>query len=143
MALEIINTPVTGIYGDSTVRTAKKELGKDDFLLLLTKQMQNQDPLKPMDNMEFVSQMANFTTLEQITNMGRAMDKFLTKTGDSYKTDSMWILGQTVTALPEGAVEPITGTVSSVKFVDGEAVFKIGDTELKMGDIQKIEIPTA
>ena len=44
-------------------------MGKDEFLKLLTTQMQAQDPLNPMDNTEFVSQLSQFTSLERLENM--------------------------------------------------------------------------
>ncbi|WP_374724035.1 flagellar hook assembly protein FlgD [Calidifontibacillus erzurumensis] len=52
-------------------------LGKDDFLKILMVQLQNQDPLNPMDDKEFIAQMAQFSTLEQITNMSNNFDKFI------------------------------------------------------------------
>ena len=123
--------------------TAKSTLDKDSFLKLLTTQLQNQDPLQPTDNMEFVSQMANFSTLEQMTNMTSTMEKFLTSMASSYKVEAMSYLGLKVTAQPADQPDAIVGTVKSVKFVDGEAVLKVGETEVKLSDIQKIEYPDA
>ena len=49
-------------------------LGQEDFLKLLMTQLQNQDPMEPMDNGEFMGQMAQFSTVEGITEMGESID---------------------------------------------------------------------
>ncbi|OIP27308.1 hypothetical protein AUK22_05725 [bacterium CG2_30_54_10] len=141
MALEIVDVPVSGV-NRTTARTPKKEMGKDDFLLLLTKQLQYQDPMKPADNMEFVNQMASFSTLEQITNLGKSMEKFIANSDSSYKMQAMSYLGMKVTAQPEGLPEPIVGMVTSMKFVNGEAVLKVGTNDVKVSEIQSVEYPT-
>ena len=55
--------------------TKSNELDKDAFLQLLVAQLQNQDPLEPQDNGEFIAQMAQFSTLEQMNNMTESMNK--------------------------------------------------------------------
>lgn len=54
--------------------TAKNTLDKDSFLKLLTTQLQKQDPLSPMDSNAFVAQLAQFSSVEALENMGRKLD---------------------------------------------------------------------
>jgi flagellar basal-body rod modification protein FlgD len=59
---------------NSTVNNGKKpqqSLGKDDFLQLLMKQLAYQDPMAPMEDKEFIAQMAQFSSLEQMNNMAK------------------------------------------------------------------------
>lgn len=55
--------------------TGKSVLGKDDFMKLMIQQMKNQDPLNPMDGTQFSAQLAQFSSLEQLTNMNDSLNK--------------------------------------------------------------------
>ena len=70
---------ISGLVGQSslsgaTTSSASDELGKDDFLKLLTTQLQYQDPLNPMSNEEFVAQLAQFSSLEQLQGLTTGME---------------------------------------------------------------------
>lgn len=75
-----------GITNDYYLNTSKynyttekdnSTLGKDAFLQILITQLQNQDPTNPMDDREFIAQMAQFSSLEQMQNMTKAMENLL------------------------------------------------------------------
>lgn len=75
-------------------RTVNHSLGKDDFLKLLIAQLSNQDPTSPIENTEFIAQMAQFSSLEQMTNMSAEFTKLA---GVFRVSEASSILGKTVT----------------------------------------------
>ena len=77
MAVNNVNNTYSSMSGDQLAdasRVVSKELDKDAFLRLLLAELANQDPLNPMDDREFIAQMAQFSTLEQMTNMTKALE---------------------------------------------------------------------
>lgn len=64
----------TGSSLTTAASTGSSQLGKQDFLNLLVKQLQYQDPLNPMDDKDFVAQLAQFSSLEQLTNISTGID---------------------------------------------------------------------
>ncbi len=74
-------------------RKASQELGKDDFLKLLLTQLSHQDPTSPMDNNEFIAQMAQFSSLEQINNMSNSFAKMAAMMNSDQAVNS---IGKTV-----------------------------------------------
>lgn len=91
-------------------RTASQELGKDDFLKLLLTQLSNQDPTRPMENTEFIAQMAQFSSLEQMTNMSTEFAKLANVLNSN---EAVSLLGKNVTISTgdtsvNGVVEAVT-----------------------------------
>jgi flagellar basal-body rod modification protein FlgD len=73
-----VTAPITGNAGgaaatETSVLAGKATLGKDDFLRILVTQLRNQDPLNPMEGTEFATQLAQFSSVEQLIQMGEAM----------------------------------------------------------------------
>ena len=121
--MELLNTQMTASeklnvenqvnsYNKTLVQNGRKtsnELGKDDFLKLLITQLSNQDPTNPMENTEFISQMAQFSSLEQMTNMSTSFSKMASFINSSEaastlgKTVELKIGYTTTTGIVEGA----------------------------------------
>ncbi len=93
----------------SRVRTVKNTLDKDDFLKILLTQLTHQDPTRPMEDQEFVAQMAQFSSLEQMTNMTAELSRVFQLLAQS---QAVALLGKTVEIL-EGN-KSIMGTVEEV-----------------------------
>ena len=89
---------VQGAAGSSApAQPASQALGKDDFLRLLVAQLQNQDPLNPMDNSQFVAQTAQFSSLEQMQNMNKTLERLAAQAGGGGTASASALLGKTVT----------------------------------------------
>jgi flagellar basal-body rod modification protein FlgD len=102
-------TSATGAVGATS-------LGIQDFLRIFTAQLNNQDPLKPMDNQEFIAQLAQFTALEQTQEMNQKLDSLLSIQA---ATQSIGLIGRTVDVQTASGTTT-TGTVSALSFASGE-----------------------
>ena len=80
---------------ESTVQVPGKTLGKDDFLRLLVTQLQNQNPLNPLDQNQFLSQTAQFTALEELQNIGKALEEMKQSGGASSLAQAAALIGRT------------------------------------------------
>ena len=91
-------------------RQTSHELGKDDFLKLLITQLSNQDPTNPMEDTQFIAQMAQFSSLEQMTNMNESFTRMANMINSSQASATLGrnveiSLGDTTT---QGVVEAAT-----------------------------------
>jgi flagellar basal-body rod modification protein FlgD len=125
-----------------TNSTDSTSLDKQAFLQLLVAQLQNQDPMSPMDNSQFVAQLAQFSSLEQLSNMATAMDELkesmVTLNSQSLLTQGAAMIGKEVT-WTDGDGASQSGTVTSVKWADGSLALVVGETELSLEDISEIK----
>ncbi len=106
---------VAGSSQQAASDAVKKILGKDDFLKLLITQLKYQDPMEPTDNKEFIAQMAQFSSLEQMSNMSKGFEKLAAMQESTLREISVGqavnMIGRTVTAvLP---VDTVTGKLTA------------------------------
>ncbi len=105
-------------------------LGQDDFLKLLVTQMSQQDPMNPQKDTEFISQMAQFSSLEQSKTMQQDMASLRANT----------LLGSTVTVNDEDAnTGVVTGVVDSVIMDKGVPKLFINGTRYELADVLRID----
>ncbi|WP_203362309.1 flagellar hook assembly protein FlgD [Bacillus sp. REN10] len=131
-------------------KTGNSSLGKDEFLKILMVQLQNQDPLSPMEDKDFIAQMATFSSLEQQVNMTSAIKELVQMQQASQMISYNSFVGKEVTwhkiepnkDNPEEkpVVTEGTGKIVSVQFKDGGVEFTLADgTKLEPGNISEIK----
>lgn len=128
-------------------KTGTDVLGKDDFLKILMAQLQNQDPLNPMEDKDFIAQMAQFSTLEQITNLGKAFERFAQIEEQNMLITYNQFIGKEVTwhkvtgeEGKDSVIEEGTGRIVSIQFNGKSALFTLEDgTELQPANISQVK----
>ncbi len=118
-----------------------KELGKDEFLKLLITELQHQDPTNPMQDREFIAQMAQFSTLEQMLNFNKNMEKLLS--GVSFQS-SFNLLGLNVQIQDKSNMDTegnpifISGKVESVLKNENEILVRVNGENYPISDITSV-----
>ena len=110
-------------------------IGIQDFLKILTSQLNNQDPLKPVDNQEFVAQIAQFANLEQTRQLNEKLDSML---GNQASTQALGLLGKTVDINVNGT--PFTGTVSALSLTSGQPLMTVTSGGRFQSDVNLTQI---
>ena len=137
-------TPVSGSsYFGATAAKAKGQLDMSTFLNLLVTQLQNQNPLEPMDDAAFYGQMAQLGQVQGMQKLNASADL----------QQAQAILGKTITATrPTSSAsgkqgEPFTGVVSSIAFKNGTQYLNVqedgdgGTVQIQLASIQSV-VPT-
>lgn len=135
-ATEAANSDNDGGSSQS-ITDGNESLGKDSFLQLLVTQLRYQDPLSPMDNKAFISQMAQFSSLEQMNNMNKNMESILRVESLS---QGAAMVGKTVETIDAESGEVITGKVERVSFEGGDVfVYLDNDLKIDINDVTAIQ----
>ena len=125
MATQSITATTTTATTATTGTSSKKAdqiLGKDDFLKLMVAQMKNQDPMNPADDKDNIAQMAQFSSLEQITNLATATQDLANRLS---LTQNVGLLGHTVTYTGTDGTA-VSGTVDGLSLAkDGTATLSV------------------
>ena len=137
-----------------TTKATNQDLGKDAFLQLLVTQLRYQDPLEPQDNSQFIAQLAQFSALEQMTNVSSGVEDLSKVVGN---IDTSVLVGQLSSMIgrkidwveeinsadadgnPVTTPKQMTGTVDGVTIAEGvPRVVVRTDTDIYQVDIANI-----
>ncbi len=106
--------------------TGKQELGQEQFLKLLTTQMTHQDPNKPMENGDFLAQMAQFSTVEGIGDLNESFSSFANSLSSGQALQAASLVGQSVLVPSDRAVMSLTDGLS------GEIILNEDSEDLRL-----------
>lgn len=123
----IVNAATSASGSSSTTSTSTPTLGENDFLQLLVTEMQNQDPLQPMDDTQTVAEMAQFSSLEQMTNLNTSASI----------TQATSLIGKTI-SWTDSTNTLQSGAVTSVNIVSGAPELMVGTTEVALSSVSAI-----
>ena len=125
------STNTKGVKQDEVVKDGSK-MDKDAFLQLLVAQMKYQDPMEPTDNTEYVAQLAQFSSLEAMNNMGDTMNL----------QNATSLVGKVVTVATmnetTGVMTETTGTVESVNKSGTKVYLMIDGNQYEMDDVREV-----
>lgn len=120
-----------------------KQLDKNAFMKLLVSQLQNQDPMSPVANEDFVAQLATFSSLEQLEGLNQNMVTSIALNQSnavlSQLTQSSALIGKSVTWEDYDTGAEHSGTVESVKIVDGLAVLRIDGEDVPLASVTEVQ----
>lgn len=114
------------------------ELDKDSFLKLLVAELRHQDPTQPMNDREFISQMAQFSSLEQMSNMNQAIERLVLR---SQSGEAFSLIGKEVEAVDFASQQLVRGVASGVVYRQDGVKIIVGSTEVSLNDIHAVYMP--
>ncbi|MBO9540979.1 hypothetical protein J7643_10350 [bacterium] len=130
--------PVSGYGGSNPVQTTTKkhsDLGKNDFLKLLVTQLRFQDPMNPMEDKEFIAQMAQFSSLEEMQNLSKTLSQ-QADLGQLSQASSL--IGKTVAVRTEDT--HFAGQVVEARRMDGEIKLMVKPEGTTDGTLVPVQI---
>jgi flagellar basal-body rod modification protein FlgD len=120
---------------DVSAATATAGDIRTDFMNLLVVQLQNQNPMEPLDNNEMASQLAQLSSLEQLENMNWTFREVL---ASQERLQAVALIGKEIEFIPEGSEETLTGRVDEVNVVDTGVRVTVGEHAIDLDAVRSI-----
>ncbi len=136
MAVDALSSASTSNYTPGATRIPKKTLGQEEFFKLLSVQLSSQDPMKPMEDTAFISQMSSFSSLEM---MGQMNKNFATFTGQQDFMAAQNMLGKNVTVYKSGT-EQVSGLATAIHDDNGETRITVDGLDYPISSVLRVEM---
>lgn len=140
--MDIPGISSTDPYSGALGSNGPQELDRNAFMRLLVSQLEHQDPLEPVANENFVAQLATFSSLEQLEGLNQNVVAMIAlNQGNallSQLTQSSALIGKQVSWNDLATQAERSGTVESVKIVDGLAVLRIAGEDVPLAAVNEV-----
>lgn len=137
MPMDVTSLGAVTAADAGAARVVSNELNSDHFLQLLVTQLQNQDPLNPLSNEDFLAQLAQFQSLQEQIEMSANVKSLLL--GQQLAAAS-GLIGKDVVVIGADGFDYV-GRVDKVAVEDGEVMLVVGDTVVGLDEIKEVRIP--
>ncbi|NYE06728.1 flagellar basal-body rod modification protein FlgD [Bacillus niacini] len=131
--VDIANVPKNISIFNNISFEQKSSLGKDDFLRILTTQLSHQDPSSPLQDKDFIAQMATFSSLEQMMNLNKAFEKVanqqISQFANSIGKEISWSLDNS----------SASGVVNGVSVQNGNYFYMVGNEKVPVESVTEIK----
>lgn len=138
---EILNMG-SASYGPQ-VADPTQDMGKEEFITLLITQLKNQDPFEPVENSEFISQLAQFTSLQEAEDTNANLQLLAEYQRQSFQlmslTEGASLIGKEVTYYEPVSETQLVGTVEGLQVAGGRVYLQIGDNAIPMELIMEVK----
>lgn len=149
-----INTQITNMQNQTTANSLRNPTSQTDdknmFLNLMLQQLQNQDPTEPTSNTEWLAQLAQYSSLEQMTSMNDSLSDCMNYISAIYNdigtsseiTQTLSLIGKEVTIKDpddKSGTTKITGKVTEASFEDGTGKVKVDDKYYSIANIISVK----
>jgi flagellar basal-body rod modification protein FlgD len=129
-----ISSLTGAVPSDNTGPSAQSALSRQDFMNILLAEMTHQDPLNPVDNQEFLSQLAQLQTLEATTQLTQGIESLVAL---QRLTSAGQLIGREVRGIGTNG-QPVEGTVDKIVVRGNETVVSVEGTELALDRVEEM-----
>ncbi len=129
-----LNGTATNVNSDGTAKPNNSLSNKNQFLTLLVEELKNQDPTAPTDEKQTLSQLAQFSSLEQMQNLNQTLTA---SSGFGQVAQSAALIGKTVSTATADTTG-ISGVVSSVTFLNGKSYLHVGSQDIDASTVTTV-----
>lgn len=131
---------VSGVSGASGSEGAQPRgtegfFSSESFLKILAVELQNQDPLEPMSNSDYIAQMASFSNLDYQSKIADGLSALALSSG---LTQGAALIGKSVSYLSASAVDPLSGVVERLTVSDGVVTLVVNGEEVALADVTEV-----